>query len=185
MNTAQINATQTGTRSKKMDFELLLMLYRHGLHGYVMKLTRDHYIAEDIVQESFMKLYRRDLHFPSDKAMLSWLYIVARNSALDYLRRKKTSGLVFVEEIESPFMDDSFQKVEQSESHRRVKSAVRKLKPRERLALLQRICDKKSYREIGEQLNCSIGGVRCIINRAKRLMRKKLGNMVLSLNSLI
>lgn len=171
----------------KLDLELVVMKYRGALTAYLTKFLGDRYVAEDIAQDTFLKLARRSLVFENEQGLSAWLYKVARNAATDFHRRQRQQNTVFVEDLEVPCAETETGNLENTERRNKVASAVRKLSDRHREALLMRVVEKRPYREIGDALDCSIGGVRSMLATAKRILRKHLAhhNAEAALNALM
>ncbi|MHC4841206.1 MAG: RNA polymerase sigma factor, partial [Planctomycetota bacterium] len=82
-------ATPQAKGSPRMDrFEMYLEKYRGPIYSYVMRLVRDDATAEDIAQETFVRLYKK-MDEIRDKTASAWLYRVARNLVTDYIRKKR------------------------------------------------------------------------------------------------
>lgn len=82
-------ATPMAKGSPRMDrFEAYLKKYRGPIYSYVMRLVRDDSTAEDIAQETFIRLYKK-MDEIRDKTASAWLYRVARNLVTDYIRKKR------------------------------------------------------------------------------------------------
>lgn len=92
-----ISKIQTGVSSA---YQFLVEQYQTGLVIYCERLVKDRYVAEDLAQEAFIKAYQNLAMFDSKKARFStWLYRIASNKAIDYLRKAKHT--IDVEDIEA------------------------------------------------------------------------------------
>jgi RNA polymerase sigma-70 factor, ECF subfamily len=127
---------------------------RH-VFAVVCQITGDHHVAQDIVQESFMKLYRRLHAERTDRRVAAWLRKVASNAALDYLRKKrKAPPMVSVHDgadcADPPHLNES-----QNELCRRIAEHLARLPDRKRAVFEMKALDGMSYDEIGAAVKCS------------------------------
>ena len=79
--------TQLLAKGDKRALNLLYENYSSSLYGVIMKITKDDALAQDALQESFIKIWKNSKKYDSSKAKLfTWLYRIARNTAIDKLR---------------------------------------------------------------------------------------------------
>src|SRR6266700_7627673 len=126
-------------RMQRRDPQALAELYdRYGRTTFalILRVVRDAGIAEDLVQETFLRVWNRVHGFDAQKGSIGpWLLAVARNRAIDYLRSSagRERNAVEYEETEHPALFCDMEKdILASDKARRVKSAVEKLSPNQR-----------------------------------------------------
>jgi RNA polymerase sigma-70 factor (ECF subfamily) len=131
--------------------------------------------AQDVAQESFMRLYREGLaKFPVGEARF-WLYRVARNLALNELSKGSTRQRLFGRVVEA-FTHrgrDPEGELEMNERKGLVLEMLKQLPEHQRAALLLREQEGMSYREIGEVLGVSEGKVKVDVFRARTVLRER------------
>lgn len=71
-------------------FALLLDRYMRSLYGFVFQMTRNESAAEDVVQETFIKVWKHLGRFDQKKSFKTWIFAIAKNTAYDFLKKKKT-----------------------------------------------------------------------------------------------
>ena len=71
-------------------FALLLKRYLPALYNFIFQMVRDRAAAEDIVQEAFIKAWKHLSRFDREKSFKTWLFAIAKNTAYDYLKKKKS-----------------------------------------------------------------------------------------------
>lgn len=154
-------------------YEQLVTRYHVGLIIHCERLTGDRAGAEDIAQEAFIKAYERLQEFDGTKSRFStWLYKIATNKAIDYLRAQKKK--VPTEDIEL-LADTAAPDYAAEEQHRHVRDAVAKLQPPiHRQVVEAYYWHGKSYQQIAEELNTPINTVRTWLRRAKQQLRSDL-----------
>lgn len=135
--------------------------------------------AQDVAQESFLRLYRFGLYrLPSGEARF-WLYRVARNLALNELEKKRTRAKHFERVVEAfsaapPNPEEAFA---QSERRQKVVELMESLPEDQRAALLLREQEEMSYGQIARVLNVSESKVKSDIFRARSLLRARWNEM--------
>src|SRR5215207_8923499 len=83
----------TPTRTSTLDFEALYRAARDDVYAYVATLLRDRAAAEDVTAAAFERAYRKQRTFRADRGTArAWLFGIARNAALDELRRRKRTA---------------------------------------------------------------------------------------------
>lgn len=171
--------------------EVLFGRFQKPLFNFFLRMVGRRETAEDLVQETFLKLCRFGHSFRGSEAKFTtWLYSVAGNHCRDYLRhmsRRPESSMVELGEDEEDFLEnrvtdtDSFagnssveDHVLRVELHSVVKQAIATLPEKEREAIVLREYQGLEYKEIAEVLSCPIGSVKVLIYRARQRLREKL-----------
>ncbi|MCX6789783.1 MAG: sigma-70 family RNA polymerase sigma factor, partial [Candidatus Gribaldobacteria bacterium] len=79
--------------------EFLVRRYLKPIYSFVCRNVGDADVAEDITQETFVKMWKNLKKFDQQKNFKSWLFTIAKNSSIDFLRKKKVTPLSFAEEL--------------------------------------------------------------------------------------
>src|SRR3954470_12260150 len=126
-------------RLQQRDAQALAELYdRYGrlVYALILRIVKDTGIAEDLVQETFLRVWNRVQGFDAEKGAIGpWLLAVARNRAIDYLRSaggRERNALEFEETDRPALYTDMERDLLLSDSARRVKSAMEKLSDNQR-----------------------------------------------------
>jgi RNA polymerase sigma-70 factor (ECF subfamily) len=160
------------TKDRELYRELIGR-YRVGLIIHCENIVKDRDAAEDIAQESFIKAYYRLNEFDADKGMYStWLYKIATNNALNYLRKNKRQ--VTIENIES--LADQTMPVGLDENEKQiVRDAITTLEPPKYGDVIKAyFWDGKSYLEIAKEYNTTTNTIGTWIRRAKTQLKERL-----------
>jgi RNA polymerase sigma-70 factor (ECF subfamily) len=160
----------------------LMNNYRESLYMLMYKMVNDHYDAEDLTIEAFGKAFRNLTHYTSDYAFSTWLFKIASNNCMDFLRKKHRNPY----ELEKSFDQNednrtSFEpnddkptpeeKLFAKEKSKQVRQLVETLKPHYRELIELRYFDELSYEEISEQLQIPVGTVKGKLFRAKNMLQ--------------
>jgi RNA polymerase sigma-70 factor (ECF subfamily) len=171
-----IEAAKRGDRS---GFERLVHRYQERLFISVRNSVHCPILAEDIVQEAFLKAFQYLDSFKLQSEFYTWLYRIALNSRLTYFRRlKKTLSLETVEDESIPMQSQSWEsptgRMERDEQQNQVRDALARLEEHHRLILMLREFEEFDYQTIATILDVKIGTVRSRLARARARLRAEL-----------
>ena len=168
------------------DFEQLVTAYEKNVYNLALRMVGDPDDAADITQETFIKAYRALGSFRGDSKFSSWIYRIASNVCLDFLRSRSRRAQVPLSfenedaegEIELPDMSQNPEKVLMKKlSMEAVRRGMEKLPPKQRQLLVLRELCGLSYAELAQTLSVEEGTVKSRIFRArKRLCAILLGD---------
>ena len=156
------------------SIELLYETYRLDVFRYLVGLTRDPDLAEDLLSETFVTALTALDGFRGDGSVKSWLLTIARNKWRDHLRKR--SPVTDVDLTELYIADPSPGPEKQAMDRETICRAMELLKqedPRTQTVVKMRI-EGYSYFEIGQKLNIREGSARVIDFRARNRLREKL-----------
>ena len=162
-------------------FAELLEQYRDPIHFLLVKMVNNREDAEDLTIETFAKAFKNLPNFRPDFAFSTWLFRIATNAGIDFLRKKKLKTL----SIDNAFPTDDGDEVriniksddanpEQElitvEKAELLKAFIEKLKPRYRILIELRYYKQLSYEEIATELDMPLGTVKAQLFRARDLL---------------
>jgi RNA polymerase sigma-70 factor, ECF subfamily len=172
-------------RLQRRDPQALAELYdRYGrlVFSLILRVVRDAGIAEDLVQETFIRVWNRVQGFQAGKGSIGpWLLAVARNRAIDYLRSaggRERNAIDLDEAIHPALSSDIEQSLLNSDRIRRVKAAMDKLSPNQRQAIELAYFEGLSQSEMAERMGQPLGTVKTWVRTALRSLRDELGTAV-------
>lgn len=134
-------------------FSELVLRHQKNLLRLALRVVRDLEVAEDVVQESFIKAYQKLHTFEGRASFRSWIFQIALNTAKNKLRARRTETLDMDDvnlAVESRAEGDMIQ----ADLKRAVQAEVAKLPTKQRTALSLRIFDDLSFAEIADIMNC-------------------------------
>jgi len=163
--------------TKVRTFELTMWPHMRAAYNLARWLVRNDHDAEDVVQESFLKAYKAQESFRGSEPK-TWMLSIVRNTAMDFLRRVKSSGPATVDDPELEPHDHSPNPeralLEQSRRDQ-VRQAISKLAPEFREAIVLREMEGLSYKEIASVLSIPMGTVMSRLARARSQLLVELG----------
>jgi RNA polymerase sigma-70 factor (ECF subfamily) len=152
-------------------FEQLFRDHHSSIYVYLCRLVGDQKQAEDLTQDTFVKAYRSLPRLPVEANARAWLYRIATNTALDWLRRRRLiSWLPLFGRDDHPAVRTSF--ADASLESVTVQQVLGQLPPRYRLPLVLYACQGLSTQEVAEILQISRGAVKTRLFRAREKFRK-------------
>jgi RNA polymerase sigma-70 factor (ECF subfamily) len=169
-------------RLKERDPNAMSDLYdRYGRVAYslIFRMVRNGGAAEDLVQETFLRVWNRVQSFDQERGALGpWILTVARNRAIDYLRSidgRMSAGALELDRVENPslFCDFSDQALSLDRS-RRLKGAFEKLNDNQRKVIELAYFEGLSQTEMAEQMKQPLGTVKTWVRSALKILRDEL-----------
>ena len=167
-------------RGREDCFEELVRRYQRPITGYVYRILNNYDASLDVTQEVFIKVYNSLARYRSDYKFSTWLYRIAHNAAIDFLRRNsvnpqsletETADGSFQLQVESPRPTPE-QERERSEWRKEIESVVQCLPIVYRELILLRHAQDLSYDEIAEVTGLPLGTVKNRLFRAREMMRE-------------
>ncbi|MDT3405040.1 RNA polymerase sigma factor [Mucilaginibacter terrae] len=164
-------------------FADLMQRYKDSIYFMSLKMVNNREDAMDITVETFAKAFEKLDKYQPDYAFSTWLFRVATNNCIDFLRKKKLNTVsinnMMDEEDDRPLQikSDTLNPEEFSikkQQSNEIKLLIESLPPRYRNLLTLRYFDELSYEEIAQQLDLPLGTVKAQLFRAKYL----LGNII-------
>ncbi len=169
------------------SYAKLLQRYRRPVYHVILKMVRNVDDAEDLTIESFAKAFRSLHKFKKDFTFSTWLFRIATNNTIDFIRKKKLNTL----SIENTYTDDNGDSVSidvedlnlnpQEEAIRVQKEEliqvfVDKLPAKYQKLVRLRYFHELSYEEIAKELDAPLGTVKAQLHRARELMYELVKN---------
>ncbi len=167
-------------------FRRLVERYQRPVLSLIARMVGDLSLAEDLAQEVFVKAYRKLGTFDLQRKLSSWLFKIAHNTTVDYLRRSRPETVPL--EITAGEGEDSWdvhpadesaspdRRAESSESIARLEAALRRLKPSYREILLLRFREGLAYHEIAEVTGLAMGTVKVQLHRARKRLAAEMAS---------
>ncbi len=165
-------------------YQRLMDKYHDAIFNFIYRMVRDREQVEDLTQEAFIKAFASLKSFNEEYAFSTWLYKIATNNSIDYIRKKKLQMFSIDKPVESKDSDFTFELPDDSyEADRELISdqrsvmlndAIDQLPEKYRLVIRLRHVEERSYEEIAKMLKLPIGTVKAHIFRARELLYKQL-----------
>ena len=160
----------------------LVNRYRDKLNNFIYYFLGDVEIAEDIVQDTMIKLYQKKHYYKEIAKFSTWIYTIAKNLANSELRKRKRRKTFTLSELSKDKrnydlvdMNASVEKdIESEYDLKKIKLAINNLSTASRAVIVLRDIEKLSYSEISSIIDVPIGTVKSRINRARLQLQLEL-----------
>jgi len=168
-------------KKDQQAFATLMKRYNKPVYHMVLKMVRNVDDAEDLTIEAFAKAFRNLAKFKKDYTFSTWLFRIATNNAIDFIRKKKLETM----SLDTSYTDDSGDSVQIDIEDKNLNPQEEAIKS-EKVALMRMFVDKLplkyqklvrlryfkefSYEEIAEELEAPLGTVKAQLHRARELL---------------
>lgn len=167
--------------SDQKAYAELLRNYRDSIYFLMMKMTSSAIDAEDLTIEAFGKAFKKLDQYTSDYAFSTWLFRIAANNCIDFIRRRRKDALNQSTDIDIDFSSnfarktastglDPEENIINDQKIRLMREVVERLKPHYRQLVELRYFDELSYEEISVQLHLPLGTVKAQLFRAREML---------------
>lgn len=175
-------------RGDQLAFKHLMRKYHDQIANLIFRIIHQREQVEDLTQEVFIKAFQSLKSYNAEYAFSTWLYKIATNSSIDYIRKKKLSTFsidkpIAMEESDATFeLPDSTYEPDkhiiQRQRARLIQDAIAKLPQKYQLVITMRHTEERDYSEIAKLLKLPIGTVKAHIFRARELLNKYLRDKI-------
>jgi RNA polymerase sigma-70 factor (ECF subfamily) len=176
---------------RELAYRELIRRYERPVFSLVLRMVRDRQVAEDLAQETFVKALNAISSYRPEYKFSSWIFKIANNTAIDYLRRRDLDTLSLdgaphattQEDIEATALQVSdrgespLAELEARELGTAIERAIGRLRPEYRACILLRHVEGMAYEEIAELLDLPLGTVKTYIHRARHELRDMLAHL--------
>ena len=156
-------------------FSEIVQKHQRQLLCIVLRMVGDLEMAEDVVQEAFMKAYLKLHTFQGRSKFKSWLFQIALNTAKNRLRSKRNDS-VEIDKVHVAVQDHQVQDLSQQDLQATIRTEVDKLPPKQKMALSLRIFEDMSFAEIAEIMECPYDTAKANYRHALMKLRHSLGD---------
>jgi RNA polymerase sigma-70 factor (ECF subfamily) len=160
-------------------FRALFEAHKDKVYSIALRYSGNEAVAMDIAQEIFLKLFSCIRNFRAEASFDTWLYRLVVNHCLDHQRRgRKLIPLVegFLEIVCAP-RETVLHELLRAELQQHIQQVVDRLSPDQRIVIVLRYTEGLSYEEIAEILGCSAGTVASRLNRAHKILERRLSHI--------
>ena len=173
----------------KDAFRLLVTRHTRSIYSVAYRMTGNQQDAEEILQETFLRAYRSLERFELRSSFSTWLYRIAVNRSLDFLKAKKMNDSYQITENPDPEENEKTVQLPvnspgpdrlllSAEAREKISRAMGLLTPAERVAFTMRHMEGKSIEEISQSLNLKASAAKNSIFRAVQKLREQLQPLV-------
>ncbi|MEO0900363.1 MAG: sigma-70 family RNA polymerase sigma factor [Bacteroidota bacterium] len=175
-------------RGEPRAFEVLLKKYRKSVYYMLLKMVKNADDAEDLTQEAFAKAFNSIEKFDSKYAFSTWLFRIATNNTIDFIRKRRVQtvsidapiegddGSNMTIDVKDEELNPNEELLKKQRSHY-LHMAIDKLPEKYRVLVELRYFKEFSYEEIAQELQIPLGTVKAQLFRARELLNQELKNV--------
>jgi RNA polymerase sigma-70 factor (ECF subfamily) len=162
--------------TRNYALHLIIKKYEKKLYWHIRKILIDHDDADDVLQNTFIKVWENLLNFREDAKLYTWLYRVATNEALAFLKKKRTKFFLPLVDVEAELSNkiDNSSHFTGTEIERKLQKALLQLPEKQRLVFNMKYYDDMKYEDISEVLGTSVGALKASYHHAVKKIEKYL-----------
>jgi len=176
---------------REAAYREILRRYERPVFSLIYRMVRDRAAAEDLAQETFIKVLNALESYRPEYKFSSWIFKIANNAAIDHLRRREVDTLSLdgapgartAEEVDATSLQATDRRptplaaLESRELGSAIERAIAKLRPEYRTCILLRHVEGRAYEEIAAALDLPLGTVKTYIHRARIELRESLAHL--------
>lgn len=165
----EIIELMSGEKSRDSGVRLMMDAYQSRLYWHIRRLIVDHDLAQDVLQDTFIKAYQNFHQFKQDSQLYTWLYRIATNEALQQLNRMKKmqktdqDAEIYLQNLVAENVE-----TEAEEIQILLQKAIQTLPEKQKLVFTMRYYEDLPYEEISKILDMSVGTLKTNYHYAKQ-----------------
>lgn len=165
-------------RTRNEAFNLLLKKYQQKLYWHIRRMVIDHDDADDIVQDTFVKIWKNLPGFRNDAQLYTWMYRIATNECITFLNKKKQKNNIPLDDVAYELSDTLADSAHFNgdKAQMKLQQAILTLPEKQRLVFNMKYFEDMKYEEMSEVLGTSVGALKASFHLAV----KKIESFLLS-----
>lgn len=191
LNLPDADVVALAQQGRDSAFRELIRRYERPVFSLIYRMVRDRELAEDLAQDTFIKVLNHIDRYRPEFKLSSWLFKIANNVAIDHLRRRQLDTVSIdgsphaqtADAVEATRFDvadqqeSALDEMEARELGTSIEKAIAGLRPEYRSCIMLRHVEGRSYEEIAATLDLPLGTVKTYIHRARHELREALGGL--------
>jgi RNA polymerase sigma factor (sigma-70 family) len=162
--------------TRNYAFNLIVRKYQQKLYYHIRKIVIDHDDAHDVSQNTFIKAWKGLDNFREDSQLYTWLYRIATNESLSFLKQKKSKFLIPLGDVEYELSNhlSSNSNFSGDKMMMKLQKAILTLPEKQRLVFNMKYFDNVKYEEMSKILDTSVGALKASFHHAVKKIEKYL-----------
>ena len=162
--------------TRNYGFNLLVREYQERVYWHVRKMVIDHDESNDLTQEIFIKVWKNLHSFREDAKLFTWIYRIATNECLTFLKKKKRRFFIPIHDVEGELTEklESSTQLSGDEVQMKLQKALLKLPDKQRMVFNMKYFDEMKFKDIAEITGTSEGGLKANYHHAVKKIEEYL-----------
>jgi RNA polymerase sigma-70 factor (ECF subfamily) len=162
--------------TRNFAFKLIIKKYQERLYWHIRKIVISHEDTDDILQNTFLKVWKSLIKFREDSKLYTWLYRIATNESLTFLKQKKKKYFVPLVDVEFQLKNtlESDEYFNGDQIQKKLQQAILTLPEKQRLVFNMKYFEEMKYEDMSEVLDTSVGALKASYHHAVKKIEKYL-----------
>jgi RNA polymerase sigma-70 factor (ECF subfamily) len=160
--------------TQEVAFQTLLQQYQKPLYHHIRNIVINHDDANDVLQNTFLKVFQHLKNFKGESKLFSWMYRIATNEAITFINQKAKKNGITSEAMQSKLVEnlksDSY--FDGDAIQLKLQQAIASLPEKQQLVFKMRYFEEIKYEELSEILNTSVGALKASYHHAVKKIEK-------------
>ncbi|PWG06444.1 RNA polymerase sigma factor [Polaribacter aquimarinus] len=163
-------------KEKDKAFSELLDVYQERLYWHIRKLVVTHENADDVLQNTFIRVYKSIQNFEGKSALHTWMYRIAYNESMRLLEKNNKKSFESIDEISSSYLEVLFEDeyFDGNEIQKKLHKIIDGFKEKQKRVFQMKYFDDLSFRQISEILNVSESTLKSTYYTAVKIIEEKI-----------
>ena len=177
-NDRDLIASLKDETTRERAFQTLVKTYQERLYWHIRKIVMNHEDADDVLQNTFIKVWRSVSNFREESSLYTWLYRIATNESLTLINTNKKRSLMPMNDasefLMSNLMSDPY--FEGNEIQKKLQEAILQLPEKQRIVFNMKYFDEMKYEEMSQILDTSVGALKASFHHAAKKVEDYIKN---------
>ncbi|NQU85246.1 MAG: RNA polymerase sigma factor [Mariniphaga sp.] len=175
----QIISDLRNGEKQDLAFQKLVEKYQERLYWHIRKIVINHDDADDVLQNTFVKVWRNLKSFREESSLFTWLYRIATNESLTFLNSKKKRSVLPLNEVSDFLLEnlESDSYFDGEEIQKSLQKAILTLPDKQRLVFNMKYFDNLKYNEMSEVLDTSVGALKASYHHAVKKIEEYISKL--------
>ena len=163
-------------KTQQVAFRELLQLYQKPLYNHIRNIVLSHDDTDDVLQNTFLKIFQNLSKFKGESKLFSWIYRIATNEALSFLQQKARKTGISNEEVQQKAINKLESDVffDGDEIQLKLQKAIAILPEKQQLVFKMKYFEELKYEEISDIVNTSVGALKASYHLAVKKIEEYL-----------
>ncbi|SHE31207.1 RNA polymerase sigma-70 factor, ECF subfamily [Mariniphaga anaerophila] len=164
--------------TRDLAFHRLVKLYQERLYWHIRKILLSHEDTDDVLQNTFVKVWKSIGNFREESSLYTWLYRIATNEAITFLNSKKRRSLLPLNDVSDYLMENlaSDPYFEGDALQMKLQQAVLQLPEKQRLVFNMKYFEEMKYEDMSKILDTSVGALKASYHHATKKVEEYIKN---------
>lgn len=163
---------------RDLAFHTLVTTYQERLYWHIRKIVLNHDDTDDVLQNTFLKVWRSIDRFREESSLYTWLYRIATNESITFLNSKKKKSMMPLNDVSEYLMENlmSDPYFNGDEIQIKLQQAIIRLPEKQRIVFNMKYFDEMKYDDMSEVLDTSVGALKASYHHAVKKVEEYLKN---------